>query len=286
VSSPAAPARSRTAVYALTALVMAAFAANSLLARLALTTTDVDAATFVVLRLVSGALMLALVLRLRRGTMGGSWASGLALFVYAAAFTFAYRTLPAGTGAFFSFGAIQLTMIGWGIARGERPSVVQAVGMLVAIGGLVYLLLPGLAAPPLGSAALMATAGVAWGVYSLRGRGATDPTGETAGNFARAAVPAVLLSLVAAELAGGAHLDGLGFLYAVLSGAVTSGLGYVLWYAVLPSLRATSAATVQLAVPVLTALGGVVLLGESVTLRLAVAAVAVLGGIALVLRSR
>ena len=281
------PARSHTTLHALTALVMGAFAANSVLARLALTTTAIDAATFTAVRLVAGAVMLLLVVRLRRGTVGGSWASGAALFVYAAAFSFAYLALSAGTGALLLFGAVQLTMIGWGLAQGEGFKLGQTIGLVVAVSGLVYLLLPGLAAPPPVPAALMAAAGMAWGVYSLRGRGATDPAGVSAGNFVRAALLSLGLGLVALLVPGVARPpDGLGLTYAVLSGAVTSGLGYVLWYRVLPSLRATSAATVQLSVPVLAALGGTLLIGEAVTLRLVVAAVAILGGIALVLRGR
>ncbi len=283
------PPRSRPAVYALTALTMAAFAANSVLCRLALQTTAIDAATFTAVRVGAGALALWLVVRLRRGAgvPGGSWASAAALFVYAAAFSLAYLSLTTGTGALLLFGAVQLTMIGWGLAHGERLSALQTVGMAAALGGLVYLVLPGLEAPPLGAALVMAAAGAAWGVYSLRGRGSAQPAVDTAGNFARAALFAVGLG-VAWWLAPGvaAEADGPGVAYAMLSGAVTSGLGYVVWYAVLPSLRATSAATVQLSVPVLAALGGVVFVGEAVTLRLALASLLTLGGIALVLRAR
>lgn len=283
-----AAARAPTTVYALTALAMLAFAANSVLCRLALYTTPVDAATFTAVRLLAGALTLTLVVRGRRGGVGGrghadagNWPSAAALFVYAAAFSFAYLALPTGTGALLLFGAVQLTMIGYGLWRGERFSAGQTLGFALALGGLVYLLLPGLSAPPPGPAALMVTAGAAWGVYSLRGRGSSDPAAVTAGNFLRT------LPLVAALLALFApinlHLDALGVFYAALSGAVTSGLGYLVWYAALPSLRATAAGTVQLSVPVLAALGGVAFVGEPVTLRLALAALAVLGGVALVL---
>ncbi|MDX1420845.1 MAG: DMT family transporter [Rubricoccaceae bacterium] len=287
MTTPAAPrTRSRAAVYALTALTMGAFAANSVLCRLALATTEIDAATFTAVRLGSGALALWLVVRARARPPAGTWASAAALFVYASAFSFAYLTLSTGTGALLLFGAVQLTMIGTGLARGERLSAVQALGAAAAMGGLVYLVLPGLTAPPLGPAALMAASGVAWGIYSLRGRGTRDATAATAGNFLRAAPLSVALGLGLALSGTGLRLDGLGAGYAALSGALTSGLGYVVWYAVLPALRAASAATVQLSVPVLAALGGVALLGEPVTLRLALAAVAVLGGIALVLRGR
>jgi drug/metabolite transporter (DMT)-like permease len=286
VTSPSAPAASRPAVYALTALTMGAFAANSVLCRLALRETEVDAATFTAVRLTAGALALWLVVRARGRRPSGGWASAAALFAYAAAFSFAYLTLTTGTGALLLFGAVQLTMIGYGLASGERLTMAQTAGLVVAAGGLVYLVLPGLAAPPAGPAALMVASGAAWGVYSLRGRGARDAPAATAGNFLRAA-PMALASSAALALSGmPVRADGLGIACAVLSGAVTSGLGYVVWYLVLPSLRATSAATVQLSVPVLAAFGGVALLGEPVSLRLVLAAVLVLGGIAVVLRAR
>lgn len=276
---------SRPAILALTALTMIAFAANSVLARLALATTDLDATSFTLVRLVSGASTLRVIVRVQRRRPGGSWSSGAALFVYAAAFSFAYRSLSAGTGALVLFGAVQLTMIGWGLARGERLGAMQTVGLVLATGGLVYLLLPGLQAPPLGAALLMTASGVGWGIYSLRGRGEAAPIAATAGNFMRAALLSVGLGAVALSTPGGiAPPDTLGVVYAGLSGVVTSALGYVLWYTVLPSLRATSAATVQLSVPLLAALGGVLLLGEVITLRLALATVGTLGGIALVLR--
>lgn len=282
----AVPTPSRPAVVALTALTMAAFAANSVLCRLALQTTAIDPATFTAVRLAAGALTLWGVVRLRRGRMGGSWGSAAALFVYAAAFSFAYLGLTVGTGALILFGAVQLTMIGWGLARGERLSGLQTLGLAAALGGLVVLVLPGLAAPPLGAALLMAASGAAWGVYSLRGRGSRSAAADSAGNFARAVPMAVGLgALVLVWPGAAAHGDGPGLAYATLSGAVTSGLGYVVWYAVLPALRATSAATVQLSVPVLAALGGVALVGEAITLRLALASALTLGGIALVLRA-
>jgi len=272
-------------LFTLTLLTMLAFAGNSLLCRAALRDTGIDAASFTTLRLVSGALVLwLLTLRGRGGRpRGGSWASAAALFVYAAAFSFAYISLPASTGALLLFGAVQATMIGYGLWKGERFRLLQWFGFLVALGGLVVLVLPGLAAPPLWGAGLMLGAGVAWGVYSLRGRGTGDPIRVTAGNFLRAAPAAVVLSLVTMNRTS---LDPAGVGYALASGAVTSGLGYAIWYTALPALRATTAATVQLSVPVIAALGGVILLGEPVTLRLVVASVAILGGIGLVIRER
>ena len=279
--------RSRPALAALVAVVMVAFAANSVLARLALRTTAIDAATFSAVRLAAGALVLAVVARGRgdNGRGGGSWPSALALFVYAAAFSFAYLALSAGTGALVLFGAVQVTMIGWGIGHGERLTGVQWAGLAAALAGLAVLVAPGVTAPPIGPALLMAAAGAAWGAYSLRGRGVERPVAESAGNFLRASALGGALLAVAA--AGGAvRLDGLGLAYAALSGGVTSGLGYVGWYAVLPALRATTAATVQLSVPVLAALGGLALVGEPVTVRLALASAVTLGGIAVVVRAR
>ena len=271
---------------AVTALVMAAFAANSVLARLALRTTEIDAATFTGVRLLAGAVVLALVVRVRGGRLRGSWASAASLVVYAAAFSAAYLSLAAGTGALLLFGAVQLTMIGWGLTHGERLDQLQGLGVVAALAGLVVLVAPGVQAPPLGAALLMAASGVAWGVYSLRGRGETDPAGATAGNFSRTVPLAAALALAAVASGRTLTLDPAGVGWAVLSGGVTSGLGYLAWYAVLPALRAASAATVQLSVPLLAAGGGVLVLGEPVTMRLAVASAVTLGGIALMVRGR
>ncbi len=269
-------------IIALTTLAMIAFAGNSLLCRAALEHTSIDAASFTTIRLISGAVMLWLVVRLRRGTRtgGGNWVSAFALFAYAAGFSFAYVSLPAATGALLLFGAVQATMIGHGIWTGERLRRLQLVGLMLAFGGLVGLLLPGLSAPPLYGSILMLGAGVAWGIYSLRGKGAGDPTRVTAGNFLRAVPIAAALSLF---MLNGTSLDNAGFWYAVSSGALASGMGYAIWYTALPVLKATNAATVQLSVPVIAALGGIAFLGEPITLRLVLATVAILGGIALVI---
>ena len=266
----------------LTALAMSAFAANSLLCRVALAHTRIDAASFTTIRLASGAIALWLIVRTRGGAAsgGGNWRSALALFVYAAGFSFAYVSLPAATGALLLFGAVQATMIGYGIWAGERLRGLQRVGLVLALGGLVGLLLPGLAAPPLGGSLLMLGAGVAWGIYSLRGKRGRDPIRVTAGNFLRAAPMAAALSLLLYE---GAALDAAGFWYAVTSGALASGIGYAIWYTALPALRSTHAATVQLSVPVIAAAGGIVFLDESLSMRLLLASVAIVGGIALVI---
>ncbi|QQE89290.1 EamA family transporter [Azotobacter chroococcum] len=266
----------------LTALAMLAFAGNSLLCRLALRDTAIDAASFTGVRLLAGALTLWLLLRLGsgRGRAGGSWSGAVALFVYAAGFSFAYLQLDAGVGALLLFGAVQLGMLLYGLWRGERLGPWASLGLLLALAGLVALLLPGANAPAPGSAALMLLAGLAWAVYSLLGRGSADPLAATAGNFLRAVPLALLLGLL---LLAQSEPDPQGLAYALLSGALTSGLGYAVWYSALRGLGALQAATVQLSVPILAALAGALLLGEALTLRLSLAGLAVLGGIALVL---
>jgi drug/metabolite transporter (DMT)-like permease len=262
---------------------MIAFASNSLLCRLALKQTSIDAATFTFDRIVSGAIALWLVMKWRGRagwTAAGNWSSALALYIYAVAFSFAYINLSAGTGALLLFGAVQATMIFWGFCKGERLRAIQTIGLVAAVAGLILLVFPGLSAPPLIGSILMLSAGVAWGIYSLRGKGEKNPASATAGNFLRAVPFAVLVSIIMMRQH---QFDSLGALYAVISGAITSGLGYVIWYSALPGLKATSAATVQLSVPVLTATGGILLLGEPITLRYVIASIAILGGIALVI---
>lgn len=272
---------SPTRLIALTGLAMLAFAGNSLLCRAALRHTPIDAATFTTVRLIAGATALWLLVALRRkqAWQAGNWLSALALFVYAAGFSYAYISLPAATGALLLFGAVQATMIGHAWLKGERLTPAQRGGTVLALGGMAGLLLPGVSAPPVAGAALMLAAGVAWGIYSLRGRGGGNPIEITAGNFLRAVPVALLLS---AATLNQATWDAEGLGYAVASGALASGMGYALWYTALPALRGAQAATVQLSVPVLAAFGAVVLLGEPLTLRLVLASVAVLGGIGLV----
>jgi drug/metabolite transporter (DMT)-like permease len=261
---------------------MIAFAGNSILCRLALKETAIDAGSFTSIRLVSGAAMLWLIVKTTRGQeLGkGSWPSALALCAYAVGFSYAYVSLPASTGALLLFGAVQATMIGRGLWVGERLRRLQLVGLVLALGGLVGLLLPGLTAPPLLGSILMLGAGIAWGVYSLRGQGKGDPIRVTGGNFLRAAPIALVLSLVTFR---DVSMDATGLVYAIASGAVASALGYAIWYTALPALRAISAATVQLSVPIIAALGGIIFLQETITLRLVVASATILGGIALVI---
>jgi drug/metabolite transporter (DMT)-like permease len=269
-----------------TTLAMLAFAGNSLLCRVALRDTAIDAASFTSIRLASGALVLMAIVATRKGRLPaeGSWKAAACLFGYAAAFSFAYRQLSAATGALLLFGSVQTAMLAYALTSGERLRRLQMAGLAIAVGGLVYMLLPGLSAPPIEGAIFMITAGIAWSGYSVLGRSTRDPTAATAGNFIRSVPFAAALSLV---LSAGTSVDHTGALYAVASGAITSGLGYVLWYAVLPSLQAASAAVIQLSVPAIAAVGGVVLLAEPLSSRLVIASATILGGIALtILRPR
>ena len=270
----------RTAV--LTVLAMIAFAGNSLLCRAALKEPAIDAASFTTIRMVSGALVLWLIVQFtRRAQVGdGNWRSALALFGYAAAFSFAYGSLPAASGALVLFGSVQLTMLGHGLWSGERFRGVQIIGFVMAIAGLVSLLSPGLSAPPLVGALLMMCAGLSWGVYSLRAKGQGDPTRVTAGNFIRTIPMVLALSLVMHDQIA---ISSTGVWWAVSSGALASALGYAIWYTALPALKATNAAVVQLSVPVLASLGAVVFLGEQLSPRLWLASLVILGGIGLVI---
>ncbi len=261
---------------------MLAFAGNSILCRLALKTTSIDAASFTSIRLASAALALWIILLVRGKAkpLLGNWPSAFALFAYAAGFSFAYVNLKAGTGALLLFGSVQSSMIAYGLWKGERFNVIQIGGFALAIIGLIVLVFPGLSAPPLSSSALMIMAGVAWGVYSLRGRGAGDPTMVTAGNFYRTIPMTAALSLL---FWSASNLDLNGVLLAIASGAITSGIGYAIWYSALPGLKATQAATVQLSVPVIAAMGGILLIGEPLSIRLVLASLAILAGISLVI---
>ncbi|HEY0005529.1 MAG TPA: DMT family transporter [Pyrinomonadaceae bacterium] len=278
---------SRLRIFVCTGLALLAFAMNSVLCRLALGGAAIDAASFSTARLGSGAAMLLLLTAVSKGertlSLRGNWISATLLFLYAVAFSLAYLSLSAGAGALILFGSVQATMLLTALRAGERPRLLELAGLCIAIAGLVYLVSPGLAAPSPQSSALMAVAGISWGFYSLRGRKALDPLADTTGNFVRALPLAIMVSLL---MFSQRHISTKGLLLAVLSGAVTSGLGYVVWYIALRGLTATRAATVQLAVPALAALGGVLLLSEVITIRLLAAASMILGGVGLALLSR
>jgi len=278
-----------TRIFLLTTFAMIAFAGNSLLCRLALKNEGIDAASFTIIRLISGALVLWFLIRPGKSTQvgKGSWMSGLALFVYAAGFSFAYLNLSAAMGALLLFGSVQITMIVYGIWKGERLKGIALIGFLISLAGFVGLLSPGIAAPPLLAALLMSISGIAWGVYSLRGKNEGDPLQVTAGNFVRASVIGAVFCIVIYSWMMPPDLPGFsGVIYAVCSGAITSGLGYAIWYSVLPTLKTTTAAIVQLSVPAIAAMGGVLLLHEPVGLRLVLASIAILGGIALFVSRR
>lgn len=273
--------------FVLTGLTLIAFAANSVLGRLALGGGTIDAASFTVIRLLSGAITLALILvfaqRRKNPAAGGHWLSACMLFLYAVSFSFAYITLHTGTGALILFGAVQITMILAGLLSGERLHGMEWTGVVSAFAGFVYLVLPGVTAPSLSGFLLMTLAGVAWGIYTLKGRGSSNPLADTAGNFVRTVPLIIVLALIAVRHM---QLSPAGVIYAVLSGAVASGMGYTLWYTALAGLSATQAAVVQLLVPVIAAAGGVVFMSEAISLRLVLSAVLILGGILMVTLGR
>jgi drug/metabolite transporter (DMT)-like permease len=269
-------------IFFYTSFALVAFAFNSILCRLALGAEAIDAASFTTVRLVSGALTLWIIFSFfgkRESVLKqGNWFSAFFLFAYAICFSLAYISLTTATGALILFGSVQLTMITAALAKGERPNALEWLGLIFAFGGLIYLVFPGLAAPPILSSALMIFAGIAWGFYTLRGRGSTNPLADTTGNFLRSVPMIVLVSL---PFINQIHLSQQGILFAVLSGAVASGIGYSVWYAALKYHTATRAAILQLSVPALAASGGAIILSESVSLRLMLASALILGGIGL-----
>ncbi len=268
----------------LTTLAMLAFAANSVLARLAFATAQAEPLSYTGIRLASGAIVLSALLMIRDRRpirVAGSWPAAAALFGYALAFSVAYLMLGAGTGALILFASVQLGILGWAVYRGDRPGPLEWLGLAVAFAGFAWLVAPGLVAPdPLG-AALMVASGLCWAAYTLMGRGSTSPLADTAGNFIRAGLTAPILVIAGITLHQ--QVTPLAAAYAVASGAIASGLGYAIWYAALPELTRTRAAIVQLTVPALAALGGIVFIGELLTARLVVATLAIVGGIALAL---
>lgn len=270
---------------ALICLAMGAFAANSVLCRLALKHTSIDAASFSTIRLISGALMLLFICATQRPSvkLKGNWAGAVALFVYVFSFSFAYIHLETGVGALLLFGAVQLSMILYGLFKGERMRPLAVVGLLLALCGLISLLLPGAAAPDPFSAVVMIISGLAWGIYSLLGKNVTDPIATTTGNFIRA-IPFAFIALF--PFIQTVNFDQKGLIYAIISGALASGVGYAIWYKAIPNLTAFQGATVQLSVPIIASLAGIFLLGEVLSTRLFLASIAVLGGIVMVLSGK
>ena len=269
-------------IFLLTTLAMLAFAANSILCRLALGNNEIDAASFTSIRMISGAITLAILLwiKLPHSKKEFNLLSSIALFAYAICFSFAYIDLSTGTGALILFGTVQLTMIVFGLFHGEKPTVTMWLGMFLASAGLIYLMLPGIDAPSFSGAMLMTCAGLAWGVYSLRGKSTNNPIASTTWNFIGTVPIAVITSVIFISTF---NVTTNGIVLAALSGALASGIGYVIWYAALPYLSWTSAAIVQLSVPMIAAFGGIVFMSEILTTRLLIASAATLGGIALVI---
>ena len=271
----------------LTLLALIAFASNSLLTRLALGSRQIDAATFTSIRLVSGAVVLALLVRMRDGTFkplrGRGPIGALALFAYAVPFSFAYLRIGAAVGALVLFGVVQLTMIGYAVLRGERPTAVAWIGLVIAFGGLAILTTPAVMRPDMWGVALMVLAGIAWGVYSLHGKTALDPIAANAQSFIWSSVPSLILVMI---LRNSLSSSAQGLALACVSGVVTSGLGYAVWYRALPRLSVMQAAVAQLSVPVIAAIGAVALLHETLSARLVISGVAVLSGVGIVLTAR
>jgi len=268
---------------ALTALALIAFAANSVLCRLALGNDSIDAASFTVLRLLSGTLVLLIIMAGTRSTSvtskKGSWSASFLLFLYASTFSFAYISLDTGTGALILFASVQITIILLSLITGTRLHISEWVGITIAFAGFAYLILPGVSAPSLDGFILMTVSGIAWGIYTLKGRDSKNPLVDTAYNFLRT-TPLVLILLIATIT--NAHYSAEGIVLALLSGGITSGVGYTIWYIALGGLSSTQAAVVQLSVPVIAALGGVIFVAEEITFRLASSSALVLGGILIV----
>ena len=270
--------------FSLTFIALIAFASNSVLNRLALSDGSIDASSFTIFRLLSGAIVLFLILSIRKhkkpsSKTKGSWVSSLMLFTYAITFSVAYITLDTATGALILFAAVQISMILISLFKGTRLQLIEWIGMLGAFSGFVYLMFPDLGTPSFKGFVLMSIAGAAWGVYTLNGRGTQDALADTAYNFIRTIPFVVILVLLTFK---NAHYSQQGILLAILSGAIASGIGYTIWYAALRGLSATQAAVVQLSVPVIAAIGGVVFVSEQITQRLVIAILLILGGILLV----
>jgi len=268
-----------------TLLAMLAFAGNSVLCRIALLHTAIDPASFTTIRMLAGAVTLYFIARRNHLPVikSGSWRSALVLFIYAGGFSFAYKILPTATGALLLFGSVQSVMIGYGIWHGERFHPIQSAGLSIAMIGLIVLLLPGLTMPTIKGGLLMLAAGIGWAMYTLRGKYAGNPLSVSAGNFIRVVPITLCLSLLNLEAFSYDHI---GIIYAILSGALTSGVGYAIWYSVLPHLKTSHAAAIQLSVPVLATAGGVLILHESLPLNLLFATILILGGIALVMKKK
>jgi drug/metabolite transporter (DMT)-like permease len=272
-----------------TGLALIAFAANSVLCRLALGESAIDASTFTIVRLLSGAIVLTVILSISKlnsnsnSSTKGSWPASIALFIYAITFSFAYVTLDTATGALILFGSVQVTMILMSMFSGNRLHISEWFGMALAFTGFVYLILPGVTTPSVIGFFLMTVSGIAWGIYTLKGRGSKNPIMDTAFNFLRTLPFVIILAIITIKYA---HYSSEGILLAVLSGSIASGIGYMIWYTALSGLSVTQAAVLQLLVPVIAAVGGVIFVSESISFRLTVSSAMILGGILMVVLGR
>ena len=280
-------AKNLTRIVLLTGLALVAFAANSVLCRLALGEKAIDASSFTIIRLLSGAIVLLILFKIKNNELSsnskGSWYSGIMLFLYAITFSFAYITLDTGTGALILFGSVQITMIALSLLSGNRLHFTEWLGVIIAFAGFLYLIMPGVTAPSTTGFLLMTVAGVAWGIYTINGKGSKNPLSDTTFNFLRT-VPFIIIMLLV--VLKDVNFTSKGILLAIISGGVTSGIGYTIWYMALKGLTSTQAAVVQLLVPVIAAFGGVIFIFEKITFRLTISSTMILGGILFVVMGK
>lgn len=274
-------------LFSFISLALIAFAANSVLCRMALGSDSIDPVSFTSIRLIGGAIALTVIYLFTKEPKQKKeascncyidWYTGIALYIYAFAFSLAYISLSSGTGALILFGSVQITMLIAATKRGEKMRFYQWIGFLIAVAGIVYLVSPGISAPDIYGASLMIVSGIAWGVYSIAGKSVTNPISATKGNFIKASIIAIPVSMIALK---SYQATPLGLSLALISGVITSGLGYVIWYKVVPLITTTQAAVLQLLVPLLAAIGGVLFIAEDFTLRLAISSLLILGGVIL-----
>ncbi len=280
-------AKNLTRTVLLTGLALVAFAANSVLCRLALGTKAIDAPSFTIIRLLSGVIVLLILIKIKNNELSsnskGSWYSGIMLFLYAITFSFAYITLDTGTGALILFGSVQITMIALSLFSGNRLHFTEWLGVIIAFTGFIYLILPGVTAPSTTGFLLMTVAGVAWGIYTINGKGSKNPLRDTTFNFLRT-IPFIIIMLLV--VLKDVNYTSKGILMAIISGGVTSGIGYTIWYMALKGLTSTQAAVVQLLVPAIAAFGGVIFVFEKITFRLTISSTMILGGILIVVMGK
>lgn len=264
----------------LTSLALIAFASNSVICRLALGNNTIDASSFTIIRLFSGAIVLLFLVKFSNSTKRilskGNWLVSSMLFIYAASFSYAYKSLDTGTGALILFGAVQITIILFAIIQGNILNNKEWMGVFISLFGFIYLVLPGVNTPPLVGFILMAIAGISWGIYTIKGFTSNSPLIDTCSNFIKT-IPLILILFLITIKDATYSIEGV--LLACISGGITSGIGYAIWYMAIKGLTKTQTAVVQLLVPILAAFGGVLFMSENISLRLVIAAILILGGI-------